>query len=572
MSVENGPDRSELSAFLDGQLPPADAERLAAAMETDPELRAEVASLEATRNLLKGLPRESAPDGMLDAIIEQVERNRLLHAATPVHESRPLRWVGRLATAAIILLTVGLGIFLHTQLNENDWVEQQELASRPRLAWDITDAEAEAEADDRLDKAAPTRPTEAAPPAKRKTIAPPPDDGALLVTAGKAASPRTEAASPANNSSPAEGLGGMGMAAALEAKDLPSADPRQARGRIKPSPPVMMDKVAADGDRMARVGNTEQRLSQSTPPEPDATVVLSPGATHEAPSFGAHRRLAPESDDAGVATGMGMGMFPGRGGREFGGMSLDDMSFMMGQRMTSVRCVTLNAPDVEAATAEVEALLLSNSIIPIDRGDTRRGHLSRSNVYTSVYTRTSMPARANTYTNIQVSNLSNRIVLYVDEAQAPAIEASLNAIGRPKRGRQVAVAAAKDDQATFVMRILDKLLLRGVGTAAGSGGDAKKAFGAEPVVVSAPVPHDADDPFDVAGATPQLASRPATRPASRPATPPTRPPVMQLAEASRVPPPPMGRLTRIEVIVNQVLAPTPSSGEQSSTSAPSESK
>ncbi|MFW6154802.1 MAG: anti-sigma factor family protein, partial [Planctomycetota bacterium] len=125
MNHEDLTDRADLSAYLDGQLPPEQAARVERALAADPDLRAELKALDATRGLLGDLPPEKAPDGMLEVVMEQAERRRLLHAPEPSAHGRRFRWIRGLAAAAIIVLTVGLGLHLHHVLSEGDWVSQQ---------------------------------------------------------------------------------------------------------------------------------------------------------------------------------------------------------------------------------------------------------------------------------------------------------------------------------------------------------------------------------------------------------------------------------------------------------------
>ena len=124
---------SQLSAFLDGQLSPDQAQRVAAALEKDPTLRAELKGLEATRSLVRTLPRESAPASLLGSVMQQIERERLLTAPAP-RTREPLRWVRHLATAAIILLGVGLGVYLYDSLSKPgfpDYLSQSPNPSDP---------------------------------------------------------------------------------------------------------------------------------------------------------------------------------------------------------------------------------------------------------------------------------------------------------------------------------------------------------------------------------------------------------------------------------------------------------
>ena len=117
--------RADLSAYLDGQLPPEQAARVERALAADGDLRAELKALEAIRRLVGDLPREQAPADMLEAVMERAERERLLRAPEPTAQGRRFRWIRGIAAAAIIVLTVGLGLHLHHVLSEDDWVSQQ---------------------------------------------------------------------------------------------------------------------------------------------------------------------------------------------------------------------------------------------------------------------------------------------------------------------------------------------------------------------------------------------------------------------------------------------------------------
>src|SRR5579872_7463658 len=90
MQIEIDPDT--LSAFLDGELPPIEAERVTAFLARSPDLRAWVQQQEALRSQLKeafgGLAQSSVPDHLVHAV-----------RTTPVS----YRWRLRRALAAISL-------------------------------------------------------------------------------------------------------------------------------------------------------------------------------------------------------------------------------------------------------------------------------------------------------------------------------------------------------------------------------------------------------------------------------------------------------------------------------------
>ncbi len=123
---------ADLSAFLDGELSPERAEQVAGRIENDARLQAELRGLESTRRMIGSLRGESAPAGMLDAAMEEIQRKRLLHTQPATEQPRSLRWIRRFASAAIVLLTVALASYLYGVLSGPDWWTSHE--HRPELA------------------------------------------------------------------------------------------------------------------------------------------------------------------------------------------------------------------------------------------------------------------------------------------------------------------------------------------------------------------------------------------------------------------------------------------------------
>ncbi len=111
MSFERETIREELSAYLDGELPQAEAGRIEQALKADPSLAAELESLRSVRQLLRQLPREKAPAGMAEKVIARAERAALLAGAGQA-PARGGGWVGRLAVAASVLVVVGIAASL----------------------------------------------------------------------------------------------------------------------------------------------------------------------------------------------------------------------------------------------------------------------------------------------------------------------------------------------------------------------------------------------------------------------------------------------------------------------------
>ncbi len=114
--------RQQLSAYLDGELSDADAAKVAAAVEADSALADELSQLETVRALIKSLPRQEASDAFVADVISRAERRDLLGAAG--HAERPeTNWVRYIASAAVILITVGLGTLFTHVLNRPGFME-----------------------------------------------------------------------------------------------------------------------------------------------------------------------------------------------------------------------------------------------------------------------------------------------------------------------------------------------------------------------------------------------------------------------------------------------------------------
>lgn len=112
MSDEREQLREQLSAFLDGQLTPEETQRVSAGLEADAPLRAELESLRATRNLLKRLPRESAPPSLLAGTLEEATRRKLVTPPGVPLPTRKQHWPRYAALAALVMLGVSVGVYL----------------------------------------------------------------------------------------------------------------------------------------------------------------------------------------------------------------------------------------------------------------------------------------------------------------------------------------------------------------------------------------------------------------------------------------------------------------------------
>lgn len=115
-------DATTLHAYVDGQLPPGEAERVSRLLPDQPDAAADVADWRAQREGLRALHAdlldEPVPARLLDAVSRVAATPSMAEpAAAPVVDARPARraWLGErggLALAASVLLATGLGLGL----------------------------------------------------------------------------------------------------------------------------------------------------------------------------------------------------------------------------------------------------------------------------------------------------------------------------------------------------------------------------------------------------------------------------------------------------------------------------
>lgn len=108
MNAEDRPDpvdlSAELSAYLDGELSPADAARVERALENDPALRAELERLEEISATLRGLPTLSAPSSVMEGIRRET-------APRPSSFANFGSWAALFLVAALGMIAWGSGAF-----------------------------------------------------------------------------------------------------------------------------------------------------------------------------------------------------------------------------------------------------------------------------------------------------------------------------------------------------------------------------------------------------------------------------------------------------------------------------
>ncbi len=113
---ENEKIREQLSAYLDEELSPSERKRVQEALDESPELLAELDELRSTRKLLRALPLECADDDFALRVMAAAERGHLVGATAPHEQHHAFPWVRHLATAAVLLIAVGVGVIVTVEL------------------------------------------------------------------------------------------------------------------------------------------------------------------------------------------------------------------------------------------------------------------------------------------------------------------------------------------------------------------------------------------------------------------------------------------------------------------------
>ena len=176
----------QLSAYLDGELPKAEREEIERALQADPKLAEQLRQLQAVRDMLKGLPREHSGEEFVSGVLARAERRDLVSSGVEHRPLRRLSWARWLASAAVLLIAVGIGMVVTAVLRsptfpeiiaEKDRPDQtgqiarevSELAEKPvRPDSETATLEAAEEgriAEDRAEEiAVPAKPAEGPPP------------------------------------------------------------------------------------------------------------------------------------------------------------------------------------------------------------------------------------------------------------------------------------------------------------------------------------------------------------------------------------------------------------------------
>jgi len=108
-----------LNAYIDGQLPPAQVEKLEKCLAEDPQARRLLAELQQVSRMVGQLPRTDAPEGLADEIHQELERELLLGPADGLTElagKNHLRLRRLIAAAALIALVGAVVMIVYSVL------------------------------------------------------------------------------------------------------------------------------------------------------------------------------------------------------------------------------------------------------------------------------------------------------------------------------------------------------------------------------------------------------------------------------------------------------------------------
>lgn len=108
--------QAKLCAYLEGELDDAERAQIEQHLLANPNDRKLMEELARARQMLRQLPRQSAPPDLADAIQRQIERSALLDGTGPSEAdvlTRINRWPQFVAVAAIVLLAVGLAAVVY---------------------------------------------------------------------------------------------------------------------------------------------------------------------------------------------------------------------------------------------------------------------------------------------------------------------------------------------------------------------------------------------------------------------------------------------------------------------------
>ena len=121
--------QQQLSAYIDGELDASDVAAVEQALAREPELARELQQLKATRELLRRLPLEHAPDDFASRVLAQTERRHLVHLHTPAGQS--INWLRYFVVAAVALIAISVALVTVVGIYSAGKADRTMIAAKP---------------------------------------------------------------------------------------------------------------------------------------------------------------------------------------------------------------------------------------------------------------------------------------------------------------------------------------------------------------------------------------------------------------------------------------------------------
>lgn len=110
--------RELLVAYLDGELTPAESERIEQRLTRDPKFHAELIKLQRTWDLLDHLPRGEVSESFTQSTVELVTQSLETEIAAKNQQRRRIQWLATLAFVAVVCVAI-IGGFAYGQWLQN---------------------------------------------------------------------------------------------------------------------------------------------------------------------------------------------------------------------------------------------------------------------------------------------------------------------------------------------------------------------------------------------------------------------------------------------------------------------
>ena len=127
----------QLSAYIDGELSDAARKEVEKIVKADPDLAAELRHLQTVRKMLRDLPPQHPGEDFVSGVLAQAERRRLVESSADQHPTTGMGWVRWLASAAVLLIVVGIGTVVTVVLYPPTWSERMAGIEEPQATVEL---------------------------------------------------------------------------------------------------------------------------------------------------------------------------------------------------------------------------------------------------------------------------------------------------------------------------------------------------------------------------------------------------------------------------------------------------